>query len=361
VTGVPLVDLAWQHEQIAHEVEEGWKRVLAETAFVGGPAVAAFEQEFARYCGVGECVGLANGTDAIELALRALGIGHGSTVAVPANTFVATAEAVLRAGAWLRLVDVDDATLLWDPGACDEEGVDAFVPVHLYGQLAPMDAVVAQAAGRPVVEDAAQSQGATQHGRPMGSWGQLTATSFYPGKNLGAYGDAGAVLTDDAELARAVRLLGSHGSLERYVHEAYGVNSRLDTLQAVVLSAKLARLEEWNELRRTAARRYDELLADVPGVRLPVTAEGNQHVWHLYVVRVANRDEVLAALRSAGVGAAVHYPNAVGQLPPYREMGLPPCPVAERAAAEILTLPLYPGITETQQERVASALAAAVR
>jgi dTDP-4-amino-4,6-dideoxygalactose transaminase len=371
LTRIPLVDLAAAHAEVAAEVEVGIARVLATCAFVGGPDVAEFESEFARFSGVAHCVGVANGTDAIELALRALGLPAGAGVVMPANTFVATAEAVVRAGGRPVFADVDDEFLLLDPqraaqalaGPVEAAGL---LPVHLNGQLAPMGALEALARARGVflVEDAAQCQGATQDGRGPGSWGPngIAGTSFYPGKNLGAYGDAGAVLTGDRAHDLVLRELRDHGSSRKYVHTRLGVNSRLDTVQAVVLRAKLRRLADWNVARRAAAARYDALLADVPGVRLPRTAPGNAHVWHLYAVRVPERDKVLALLNEAGVGAGVHYPVPVHLQPAFRELGYAKgdFPVAERAAEEILTLPLYPQLTAAQQERVADVLAGAL-
>jgi dTDP-4-amino-4,6-dideoxygalactose transaminase len=364
---IPLVDLAAQQEEIADEVRIGLDEVFATTAFVGGPPVRCFEEEYAAFVGAAHCVGVANGTDALELALRAVGVGHDDEVILPANTFIATAEAVSRIGARPVLVDVDDEHLLIDPAAVERaitRRTRAVVPVHLFGQPAFVEqlAPVAQAAGVPVVEDAAQSQGATRHGRSAGSLGAAAATSFYPGKNLGAAGDAGAVTTDDPDLARRVRLLSAHGSPTKYVHEVVGMNSRLDTVQAVVLRAKLTRLDKWNDLRRQAAARYAEMLADVPGVRLPRTAAGSDDVWHLYVVRVAERDRVLAELTEAGIGAGVHYPTPVHLTGAYAGLGF--CegsfPVAEGAALEILSLPLFPHISQAQQERVVEVLAGAV-
>jgi dTDP-4-amino-4,6-dideoxygalactose transaminase len=362
---IPLVDLGIQRDRIAAEVDEGFARVLGTTAFIGGPDVAAFEREYAAYAGRRHCAGLANGTDALELALRAVGIGPGDAVAVPANTFVATAEAVARAGAKSVLVDVDDEHLLMDPDrlAAVATRCRAVLPVHLFGQLAPMGPIAAVAAehGSLLLEDAAQCQGATQDGAAAGSVGLAAATSFYPGKNLGAYGDAGAVVTDDDGIAERVRLLSAHGSPSKYEHPVLGFNSRLDTLQAVVLRAKLARLDEWNSERQLAADTYAELLKGVPGVRLPVAAPGNRHVWHLYVVRVADRDGVLAELLSAGVGAGIHYPTPVHLTGAFAGLGeRGEFPVAERAATEILSLPLFPGISREQQERVADVLRAAV-
>ncbi|WP_322766854.1 DegT/DnrJ/EryC1/StrS family aminotransferase [Frankia sp. Cr1] len=375
MTTIPLVDLAAAQAEIAEEVRAGFDEVLATTAFVGGKHVSAFEREYADFCAVGYCVGVGNGTDAIELALRAAGVGAGTAVSaatgttggvdevvIPVNTFVATAEAVVRAGARPVFVDVDDDHLLMDPDAVGGALTDrtrAVIPVHLYGQAAPVEQIAA--ACRPdtiVVEDAAQAQGAVRGGRAAGGLGLLAATSFYPGKNLGAAGDAGAVLTDDAELARKVRLLGAHGSERKYVHESLGFNSRLDTLQAVVLRAKLARLARWNQARAAAALRYDELLSGDSRVRLPATLPGNVHVWHLYVVRVPDRDAVLARLHEQGVGAGIHYPVPLNLQPAFAGLGYGAgdFPVAEKAAGEILSLPLYPHITPEQQERVAEEL-----
>jgi dTDP-4-amino-4,6-dideoxygalactose transaminase len=366
-THVPLVDLGWQHAQVADEVAEGFAQVLAATDFVGGKAVSAFERAYEETLDVPRCAGVANGTDALELALRAIGVGPGDEVVLPANTFIATAEAVVRCGAQVVLADVDPQFLLLDP----EKAISAFtsrtravMPVHLYGQLAPVEALLdaAAATGVAVVEDAAQSQGARRHGRAAGTYGIAAGTSFYPGKNLGAYGDAGAVLTTSEEIAERVRLFGAHGSVRKYQHEIVGVNSRLDTLQAVVLRAKLRRLEQWNDLRRSAAERYDEFLAGIPDVVRPATMPGNLHVWHLYVVRVPERDRVLAELGAAGIGAGIHYPQPIHLMPAFADLGLGPgsFPVAEHAAGEILSLPLFPGITAGQQARVASELSRAL-
>lgn len=365
---VPLVDLAAQHDEIADEVRAGLDEVFSGCSFIGGRHVAEFEQAYADFLGVRHCVGVANGTDALELALRAVGVSPGGEVILPANTFIATAEAVSRIGARPVLVDVDDEQLLIDPEEVERvvtDATQAIVPVHLFGQVAPVERLVpiAETAGVPVVEDAAQSQGATRHGRPAGTFGRAAGTSFYPGKNLGAAGDAGAVMTDDPDVATTVRVLGAHGSPTKYVHDLVGMNSRLDTVQAVVLLAKLARLDKWNELRADAARRYTDLLADVPEVRTPTSLEGNQDVWHLYVVRVDRRDAVLAELNAAGVGAGIHYPTPVHLTAAYRHLGRGPgsFPNAERAADRILSLPMYPHITPEQQQHVVQALKTAVR
>jgi dTDP-4-amino-4,6-dideoxygalactose transaminase len=374
MSSIPLVDLAAAHAEVAEEVEAGFKRVIAETAFIGGGEVAAFEREYAGFSRLPHCVGVANGTDAVELALRAVGAGPGGEVILPANTFIATAEAVARTGAAVVPVDADPRTYLMDVDAAlaaVTERTRAVVPVHLYGQLAPVEQLRAglDSLGRTdvsIVEDAAQCQGATRFGAGAGAGG-IAATSFYPGKNLGAYGDAGAVVTADEALATTVRTLANHGGLTKYVHDLIGVNSRLDGLQAVVLRAKLARLASWNAARRVAAARYDALLSGVDVVR-PVTLAGNEHVWHLYVVRIAGdgtaerRDAVLARLNAAGIGAGIHYPYPVHLTPAFAGLGLPPgsFPHAERAGAEILSLPLYPQISAAQQERVVTALAGAL-
>jgi dTDP-4-amino-4,6-dideoxygalactose transaminase len=359
MTRIPLVDLAAAHAEVAEEVEAGFKRIIADTAFIGGAEVAAFESEYAAFCGLPHAIGVANGTDALELAFRAVGVGPGTEVILPANTFIATAEAVARTGAQVVLVDCDPSTYLIDVDAAlaaITPRTRAIAPVHLYGQLAPVDQLKAGLAGRDIVivEDAAQSQGATRHGLGSGVDG-IAATSFYPGKNLGAYGDAGAVTTAVEEWATTVRTLGSHGGLRKYHHDLIGVNSRLDGLQAVVLRAKLARLAGWNEQRRAAAARYHELLSGVEQVVRPVTLDGNVHVWHIYCVRVPNRDEVLAKLNAAGVGAAIHYPIPVHRTGAFASLG-GSFPNAEATAPEILSLPIYPQITPDQQERVVQAL-----
>jgi dTDP-4-amino-4,6-dideoxygalactose transaminase len=362
---IPLVDLGLQHREVESEIRAGFDRVFEATSFILGPEAERFERDFADYCGVRHCVGVGNGTDAIELALLATGVSAGDEVLLPANTFVATAEAVLRSGATPVLVDCDENYLM-DPESVAERltpRTRAVVPVHLYGQVAPMKALTGLVGDDVVVvEDAAQSQGAAQDGRLAGSFGRAAATSFHPGKNLGAYGDAGAVVTDSDTVAEALRALRNHGGVRRYEHGRFGVNSRLDGLQAVVLSAKLARLDAWNAQRRQAAARYDELLAGLEQVVRPVPAPGNEHVWHLYVVRVPRRDEVLAALHAAGIGAGIHYPAPVHLLPGWRFLGLGPgsFPRAEAYAEEILSLPIFPGITAEQQERVVSTLVAAL-
>jgi dTDP-4-amino-4,6-dideoxygalactose transaminase len=363
---IPFVDLGWQHGQIAPEIESGFADVMSTGAFVLGPAVEHFESEFAAFCGTRYCVGVANGTDALELALRAAGIDdRDCEVIVPANTFVASAEAVVRAGATPVFVDVDPSTALIDlaklPDAIRPR-TRAVLPVDLYGQVAAIPEIRAMVGGKDIaiIEDAAQAQGAWRDGQRAGSFGDLAGTSFYPGKNLGAYGDAGAVLTDSADCATTLRQLRNHGGEGgRYRHDRFGVNSRLDTLQAVVLRAKLARLDEWNALRRTAARRYDEMLTGVPGISALTTDPRNESVFHLYVVRSAARDEIVRELARAEIGVGIHYPTPVHLLPAFARYarGRGSFPEAEALADEIVSLPMFPGITAKQQERVVAAIA----
>jgi len=366
-----LVDLRAAHHDVADDVAAGFDRVLSSGGFVGGPEVAAFEAEYAEATGLAHCVGLASGTDAVEFALRASGVEAGDEVVLPANTFVATAEAAHRIGARPVLADIDPTTYLVDvDGAMSvvTEKTRAIVPVHLYGQLAPIERFQAQLIGTKIriVEDAAQCQGATRKGRAAGSNG-IAATSFYAGKNLGAYGEAGAVVTDDETQARRVRLLSSHGGLKRYEHDIVGYNSRLDALQAVVLRAKLRRLQEWNDARRAVANRYHELLGGLDLI-LPTVLDGNDHVWHLYVVRLPDdvaadqRDRVVQELNDHGIHAAVHYPRPVHLTKAFEYLGYRSgsFPRAEQASERIFSLPIYPHLTFDQQDRVVAELSRAL-
>ena len=363
---VPFLDLGIQERAIRRPVAAAWKRILENCSFVGGVEVTDFEQEFARYSGTANCVGVANGTDAIVLGLRALEIGPGDKVIVPANTFIATAEAVALVGAECIPVDCDPTYQLIDPLAvtlaAERFAPRAIIAVDLYGQIAPMDELshIAAKYGAALIEDAAQSQGARRHDRGIGHGVALATTSFYPGKNLGAYGDGGAVLTNSDEIAQRVRMISNHGSLVRYQHEVIGMNSRLDTLQAVVLSEKLRNLDQWNDQRREAAQRYHELLDTQSHLVLPMELAGNQHVWHIYNVRVpaAIRDDVLRGLQHAGIGAAIHYPVPVHKAPAFRRVVPSPlhCDSAEEAASGTISLPMFPGITEAQQTQVAETL-----
>ena len=364
---VPLVDLGAQQAEIDEEVKAGLAEVFADTSFIGGRQVAEFERSYAAFLGAAHCIGASNGTDALELALRGAGIGTGDEGILPANTFIATAEAVCRAGATPVLVDVDPTYLLIDPDAVAQAVTGrtrAIMPVHLYGQSAFIEQLepLAAAHGLAIIEDAAQSQGATRLGRAAGTIGIAAGTSFYPGKNLGAAGDAGGVITNDAALAERVRVLGAHGSAIKYQHDVVGSNARMDTVQAVVLNAKLKRLAGWNELRRQAADRYGELLAEVPGVLVPRSAPGNEDVWHLYVIRVAERDRVLGSLNEAGIGAGIHYPYPLHLTKAFAHLGYGPgsFPVAELAATQILSLPLYPHMGADAQQYVVEQLAKAL-
>ena len=364
---IPLVDLKAQLTEIGDEVRAGWDAVLAKTAFILGPDVAELEKEYAAFCGSKYAIGVANGTDALELAMRAIGLGPGDEAIVPANTFIATALAVARTGAKPVLCDVDPVHQLIDPDkarAVVTSRTKAIVPVHLFGQCAPMEAIdaLAKDKGLVVIEDAAQSQGAERNGKRSGALSLVSGTSFYPGKNLGAFGDAGAVTTSDDGIAKKIRALRNYGSEVKYHHPETGFNSRLDTLQAVVLRAKLKRLDKWNAQRRVAAERYESLLAGVPGVVRPSTLGGNTHVWHLYVVRVGARDAVLKKLNDAGIGAGIHYPVPVHLQGAFAHLGHKDgdFPVSEKAAKEILSLPMFPEITPAQQEEVVGALRAAL-
>lgn len=365
---IPLVDLKANFRAIEAEVREAVERVLASGLYIGGPEVEAFEREYAAFSGVKHCVGVANGTDALELLVRATGLARHDEVLVPANSFIASALAVERAGAKVRLVDCTWDSLL-DVEACEarmDPDVRAVMPVHLFGQCAPMEAVLAFAAkhGLAVLEDAAQSQGASRHGTGAGGFGRGAGTSFYPGKNLGAYGDAGAVLTNDDALAKQVRALRNYGSEVKYAHPETGFNSRLDPVQAAVLRVKLKHLARWNEQRRAAARRYDELLAEVKDVTRPTTLAGNVPVFHLYVVRLpeAKRDAVLAHMQAAGVGVALHYPTPIHLQGAFKHLGhqVGDFPVAEALSRQMLSLPLYPELTAEQQARVVTALSEAL-
>jgi dTDP-4-amino-4,6-dideoxygalactose transaminase len=366
MANIPLVDLAAQHRQIADEVARGFAGILETTSFILGKEVKQFEEAFAAFVGAKHCIGVGNGTDALELALRASGIGPGDEVILPANTFIATPLAVARAGATPVLVDCDSVHYTLDVeqvAAKVTSRTRAVMPVDLYGQVAPMEKLehLAKKHGLKIIEDAAQAQGAKRNGRGAGTFGDVAGTSFYPGKNLGAYGDAGAVTTDSDEVAAKVRALRNYGSEVKYHHPETGFNSRLDTLQAAVLLAKLKRLAGWNQQRREAAARYGELLRDVPGLSLPSTDAGNEHIWHLYVVRVSRRDEVLKKLNADGIGAGIHYPIPVHLQGAFKYLQLGPgsFPVAEKTAGEILSLPMFAEITAEQQARVVESLRSA--
>jgi dTDP-4-amino-4,6-dideoxygalactose transaminase len=363
---LPLVDLAAQRTALGGEIEEAVIRALARGDYILGAELAAFEEEFAQYCGARHAVGVDSGTSALELALRAAGIGPGDEVITAANTFVATTFAIVHAGARPVLVDVDERTHLLDPAAVASAvtaRTRAIIPVHLYGQCAAMDAILAVARRHSlvVIEDACQAHGARQRGRRAGSLGHAAAFSFYPGKNLGGAGDGGAVVTDDDALADHVRLLRNYGQREKYRSECVGHNRRLDTLQAAVLRVKLSHLDDWNSARQAHAARYDAALDGLPLVR-PVTADRNEHVWHLYVVRVARRDAVRRLLAEQGIDTGTHYPIPIHLQPAHRDLGHQPgdFPVTEGCAAEVLSLPMFPQLPAQAPVRVAVALRTAI-
>ena len=352
---IPLVDLKAQYASIKPEIDAAVKRVLDDTDFISGSAVSEFEKSFAAYCGTLSAVGLANGTDALQLSLLALGVGQGDEVITAVNTFIATSEAISATGARTVFVDNDPQTYTIDVRKIEEKitpRTKAIIPIHLYGQPAAMDVIneIAAHHNLAVVEDAAQAHGASFKGKNVGTLGRLACFSFYPGKNLGAYGDAGAIATNDEALANKVRMLSNHGRLKKYEHEIEGYNSRLDTLQAAVLSVKLRHLRAWTEKRQQNASTYSQLLARAITIVTPVIHPGATHVFHLYVVRVQQREKVQQALKEAGIATGIHYPIPLHLQPAYKHLGLPTgsYPVAERFASEILSLPMYPELTNDQ-------------
>lgn len=351
---VPFVDLRPLERELAEGIRSAFERVLNASWYIRGSECAAFEQAFADYIGSEYCVGCGNGLDALTLALETLGVGPGDEVIVPSLTFVATALAVSKTGATPVLVDVNLLTANLDPsklGAVATPRTKAIVPVHLYGQPADMASILtfAQEHGLAVVEDCAQAHGATYHGKTVGSFGDAAGFSFYPGKNLGALGDAGAIVTNDAEVARRVRALGNYGSEVRYRHDLLGANSRLDELQAALLLAKLPALDDTNDFRRDVARRYLEGMHN-PLVTLPSEAAGCKHVWHVFAIRCAQRDELRAFLADRGIATNVHYPLPVHLQPCYRGLSYAEgsFPEAESWAATELSLPMFYGMTDEQ-------------
>ena len=362
---LPFADLNRIHAPLKSAILQDVAELIDSGAFLGGAAVAAFEADFANYCGTALCVGVSSGLDALRIALLAAGIEPGDEVLVPAMTFVATLEAVTQAGGTPVVVDIgaDDRNMdVAAAAAAVTERTRFVAPVHLYGQMADMRALrrLAERHGLRVVEDACQAHGATRDGLRAGSGGDAGAFSFYPGKNLGAMGDAGALVTGDPRLAEAARALRQHGERRRYEHEVQGYTARLDALQAVVLRRKLALLEEWNEERSRAARFYHDALEGVGDLTLPAVPAGSRPVWHLYVVRTANPDAVAGFLRGHGIETRRHYPLPVHLTPAFASLGHREgdFPEAEALAREGLSLPLFPGISERELERVAEALRA---
>lgn len=377
VQQVPLVDLAGQTAQVRREIDAAIRRTLDSGWYILGREVAAFEREFAgyvaRHCDDGKtsvhCVGVNSGTDALQLALWACEVGPGDEVITVSHTAVATAAAITLVGATPVFVDVDPLTYTMDPAALTRaitRRTKAIIPVHLYGHPAEMGMIleIAQRAGLRVIEDCAQAHGARYRGRHVGVWGDLGCFSFYPTKNLGALGDGGAVVSRDPTLAERVRLLREYGwtPQARYVSQTQGMNSRLDEMQAAILRVKLPYLDRWNDMRRRMALAYASYLPE--GVRLPVERTDAHHVYHLYVVRTAARaaarDALRAKLQAAGIGTAIHYPVPIHQQPGYAAYATRPLPYTEQVAAEILSLPMHPLLTEAQVQRVGQAVTEAV-
>lgn len=358
---VPFLDLSRQVQGMREQIDEAFARVVDSGNFILGSAVDEFESSFARFCGATHAVGVASGTDALTIALEAVGVEAGDEVITAANTCVPTVAAIEAAGAVPVLADVDPTTLTLDPRALAEacrSRTTAIVPVHLYGQCADMDAIVAFARERKlrVVEDAAQAHGAVYRGRKAGTLGDAAAFSFYPTKNLGALGDAGAVVTDDEQVAERARLLRNYGERERYQSVRRGRNSRLDTLQAAVLLAKLPLLETWTARRRALARRYLDAFAKC-GLGLPVEAEGREHAYHLFVVRTQERERFRATLAGRGIATLVHYPRPVHGHPAYEHLGRQRLlGESEAACREVLSLPLFPELTDAELDAVSSAV-----
>lgn len=359
---IPFLDLSAGYRELQPEIDAAVSRSMGSGVYIGGPEVAAFEQEFATYTQAQHCIGVGNGLDALHLALRAMDVGPGDEVIVPSNTYIATWLAVSHCGATPVPVEPDVRTFNIDPArieAAITPRTRVILPVHLYGQPADMDAILAIARKHclRVLEDAAQAHGARYKGRRLGAHGDAVAWSFYPGKNLGAMGDAGAVTTNDAQIAERIRVLGNYGSREKYVNDVQGYNSRLDPLQAAILRVKLAHLDKWNARRSVIAQRYQQELADC-GLTLPQMPDWADPVWHLYVVQHPQRDALQQALTDAGVGTLIHYP-----IPPHRQQayahagwGQGAFPIAERMAAEVLSLPMGPQLQLEQVDCVIAAI-----
>ncbi|BBB62888.1 aminotransferase [Undibacterium sp. KW1] len=360
---IPYLELKPQHQDLRAELNQAFNEVLESGWFIQGKQLEAFEAEYAAYCGSQYCVGVGNGMDALHLILRAYGIGEGDEVIVPSNTYIASWLAVSYAGARPVPVEPDLATYNIDPAkiaAAITSRTKAIMVVHLYGQLADMDPIIAIARehGLKVIEDAAQSHGATYKGRVSGGLGDAAAHSFYPGKNLGALGDAGGVTTNDAELAKQLKVLRNYGSQIKYHNEVKGYNSRLDELQAALLRVKLHRLDGWNVQRRALAQQYHEGLKDLPGLVIPFVPQWSEPVWHIYAVRHAKRDALQKHLQDAGIGSLVHYPIPPHLQPAYAELqlGVGSFPLSEQIHAEELSLPLDPYLAPEDVSRVIAAV-----
>lgn len=357
---IPLVDLKAQYDSIKDEIDTAMTRVVSNTSFVGGKEVSDFEAAFAAFQQTERCIGVASGTAAIDMTLKALDIGEGDEVITTTHTFIASAEPVETSGAKTVLVDIDPVTYNLDPAkieAAITPRTKAILPVHLYGQIAPMDAImeIARRHNIPVIEDAAQAHGAELNGKRAGAWGVAACFSFYPGKNLGAYGDGGGVCTNDPALADRIAKLKDHGRTTKYEHDVIGYGERLDSLQAAILGAKLPHLNDWNDARRRHAAFYNQALAGIDGITTPTEVAGARHIYHIYCIRVAgDRDAILAELNARGIGAGIHYPIPVHMQPAMAHRGWKAgdFPNAERAANSIISLPMYPELDTEQLSRI---------
>lgn len=384
---IPFLDLVTPHKEMKAELLAILDKAIDTAGYIGGPMVKNFEEEFARFCGAKHCIAVNSGTDALRFAYIAGGIKQGDEVITVPNTFIATTESITQTGGHIVFVDIDEKTYNLDPmkvrgfleSQCKKDPstkktinkksgrpVTAIVPVHLYGQMADMDALLAIGAewNLMVFEDACQAHGAEYHSKKLGKWckagsmGKATAFSFYPGKNLGALGEGGAITTNDDELARVCRQLRDHGQAQKYYHDMEGYNGRLDSIQCGFLSAKLKRLPAWTEARRANAKKYNELLKSVSGVVVPCEPEWSKAVYHLYIVRVKNREALQKKLSEKGISTGLHYPVPLHQQKAYKGLGhkTGDFPVTEKYAAEILSLPMFPGLTQEQVESVVEGL-----
>lgn len=364
---VPFLDLKTPHRELWPEIAPDFEKAFADAAFIGGPQLQKFEEEFAAFADVPYCVAVNSGTDALRLALIALGIREGDEVITVPHTFIATTEAISQAGGEPVFVDIEDKTYTLDPAkveAAITASTKAIVPVHLYGQCADMGPLldIAKSRGLILLEDAAQAHGATWQGKPAGSMGNAAGFSYYPGKNLGACGEGGAVSTSDAAVADRVRMLRDHGQSRKYVHEVEGYNARMDALQAIALRAKLRKLAGWNANRKRAAAQYDKRLAGTRGIQTPTVATGREHVYHLYVVLIENRERVQAYLEERGVHTGLHYPIPLHVQKAYENLGYKKgdFPVSERVASMCLSLPMFPTLKPEQIDYVCDTLIEAV-
>ncbi len=360
---IPLVDLKAQYELIKDEIAVSFERVLNSTQFIRGEEAAKFEDNFARFCNTSYALGVGNGTDALYIALRTLNVGFGDEVITATNTFIATAEAIGMTGAKPVFVDCDPQTYNMDVNKIESalsEKTKAIIPVHLYGQPADMNQImeIAVKYNLWVVEDSAQAHGAEYKGNRAGSIGHIGCFSFYPGKNLGAYGDAGAIVTNNEKFYFRAKMLSNHGRTKKYIHDFEGLNSRLDGLQAAVLNVKMKYIQEWTEKRIEKAKNYCELLSNIENIILPKVMPQIKHVYHLFVIQINNRDEVLDEMKNRGIGAGIHYPVPLHQQPAYAHLGYKKgdFPNAELLSSRALSLPLYPEITFDQQEFVVNTL-----